>query len=156
MNGKYLKASATLINQRTKFECQVKGKKTVFVDYIPPFGYGEGYTSLELLLMSLASCFASTVKLMINTYLKKQITGLTILASGTRKEGHPTSFESITLKLKIVASNLNAEELDKTIQFAKDSICPVWAMLRNNVEIAVEYTIISPYRLNSLRNMRDA
>lgn len=156
MNGKYLEASATLINQRTKFECQVKGKEPVVVDYIPPFGDGIGYTSLELLLMSLASCFGSTVKLMINTYLKKQVTGFTILASGTRKEGHPTSFESITLKMEIVASNLNSEELDKTIQFAKDSICPVWDMVKNNVEITAEYTIISPYRWNSLRNMRSA
>lgn len=156
MNGKYLEASATLINQRTKFECQVKGKEPVVVDYIPPFGDGVGYTSLELLLMSLASCFGSTVKLMINTYLKKQITDFTILASATRKEGHPTSFESITLKMEIVASNLNSEELDKTIQFAKDSTCPVWDMLKNNVEITTEYTIISPYRWNPLRSMRNA
>jgi putative redox protein len=156
LNRKYLEASVNLINQSTKFECQVEGKEPVIVDYIPPFGDGIGYTSLELLLMSLASCFGSTVKLMINTYLKKQITGFTILASGTRKEGHPTSFESITLKLEIVASNVSAEELDKTIQFAKDSICPVWDMLSNNVEITVEYTIISPYRWNPLRNMRSA
>ena len=143
MNGNYLEASVKLINQKTKFECQVEGKEPVIVDYILPFGDGEGYTSLESLLMSLASCFGSTVKLMINNHLKKQVDGVKVLARGTRKEEHPTSFKSITLKMEIMASDLEAEALDKTIQFAKDSICPVWDMLRNNVEITTEYTIIS-------------
>jgi putative redox protein len=141
MNGNYLEASVKLINQKTKFECQVKGKAPIIVDYPPPFGDGEGYTSLELLLMSLASCFGTTVKLMINNHLEKQVAGVKVLASGTRKEEHPTSFESITLKLEIAASDLDAEELEKTIQFAKDSMCPVWDMLRNNVEITTENAI---------------
>ena len=142
MNHNYLEASVRLINQKAKFECLVDGKEPIIVDYTPPLGDGEGYTSLELLLLSLASCFGSTVKFLINGHLKKQVDGLKVTASGTRREEHPTSFESIRLELELNASDIEPEELEKTIQFAKDAICPVWAMVKNNVEIITEYDIV--------------
>jgi putative redox protein len=143
MDGKYLEASAQLINQKIKFACQVEGKEPVIVDYFPPHGDGEGYTSLQLLLLSLASCFGSTVKLMINGHLKTQVKALCVHASGTRREEHPTCFESIHLTLELSAPGLEKEALEKTIQVAKDTICPVWALLKNNVDISTEYTLVS-------------
>ena len=143
MNGKYLEASAQLINQKVKFKCQVEGKEPVIVDYIPPYGDGEGYTSLELLLLSLASCFGSTVKMMLNGHLKREVKALSVRANGTRREEHPTCFDSIELKLEIDAPGLEAETLEKTIRVAKDTLCPVWAMLKNNVDIHTDYTLVS-------------
>jgi len=51
-------------------------------------------------------------------------------------------FESITLNLELKAADIEPEALDKVIQVAKDTICPVWAMVKNNVEIATEYIIM--------------
>lgn len=142
MNGNYLEASVNLINQKAKFECRVDGKEPIIVDYIPPLGDGEGYTSLELLLVSLASCFGSTVKFMMNSHLKKPVEGLRVNISGIRRKEHPTSFESMKLKLVINSSDIEPEALEKTIQIAKETFCPVWAMVKNNVEISTEYTIM--------------
>jgi len=142
MNENFLEASVNLINQKAKFECSVEGKKPIIVDYIPPLGDGEGYTSLELLLLSLASCFGSTVKFLINGQIKKDVNGLKVHASGTRRNEHPTSFESIKLELEVKSSDIEPKELEKIIQAAKDAICPVWAMVRNNAELSTEYAII--------------
>ena len=143
MSANYLEASVNLINQKAKFECVVEGKEPVIVDYIPPLGDGEGYTSLELFLLSLASCFGSTVKFLIQGHLKKQVEGIRVNASGTRRNEHPTAFESIKLELILKAADIEPQALEKTIQAAKDSICPVWAMIKGNVEVVTEYRIVS-------------
>ena len=135
MSKDCLKGSVSLINEKVKFKCLVDGNEPIIVDYIPPLGDGEGYTSLELLLLSLASCFASTVKLMVNNHLKKRIDDLQVLASGVRREEHPTAFESINLELMFKSSEINPETMEEVMQQAKDKFCPVWAMLKNNVEI---------------------
>jgi putative redox protein len=142
MNENDLEASVHLINQKAKFACRVDGKEPIIVDYIPPLGDGEGYTSLELLLLSLASCFGSTVKFLIHGHLKKPVNGVQVKVSGTRRNEHPTCFESIRLHLELQVSDIEPEALEKTIQFAKDTMCPVWAMLKNNVEISTDYTIM--------------
>ncbi len=142
MNGKYLEGSVRLINQKAKFECGVEGKPAVVVDYIPPIGDGEGYTSLELFLLSLASCFGSTVKFMLANRMKIAVDAVQVSASGTRRETHPTSFETMTLKLMVKAVGLEPEALEKTIQVAKDTVCPVWAMVKNNVDVVIEYEIV--------------
>ena len=142
MNGNYLEASVNLINQKAKFECWVDGKEPVIVDYIPPLGDGEGYTSLELLLLSLASCFGSTVKFLINSQLKTNVDGLRVKVSGTRRQEHPTSFESIKLELIVNSSAIKPDVLEKMIQAAKEKFCPVWAMVKNHAEMSTEYTIM--------------
>ena len=49
MNGMSLSGKVELINQKAKFRCSVEGHDNLIVDYIPPLGNSEGYTSLELL-----------------------------------------------------------------------------------------------------------
>jgi putative redox protein len=80
---------------------------------------------------------------MVANHLKKNVNSVKVLASGTRRDEHPTAFESITLELLLNAPDIEPEALEKTIQIAKDTICPVWAMVKNNVEIVTEYSIIS-------------
>jgi putative redox protein len=56
-----LQAAVELINNKVKFKGTAKSNIQVFIDYNQPIGDGEGYTSLELLLLSLASCSATSV-----------------------------------------------------------------------------------------------
>ncbi len=141
MGMNHLKASAELINEKAKFKCTVDGRDPIIVDYVPPLGDGEGYTSLELLLLSLATCFGSTVKFMLAEQMKKRIDGLRIQAAGVRREEHPTSFETIRLELIFKTPELKPEELERVMQMAKDIYCPVWAMLKTAVPIETLYRI---------------
>ena len=138
MKQNELKASAELINRKAKFNCSVNGKPSIITDYTPPYGDGEGYTSLELLLLSLSSCFAFTVKSILIGSMNRNIRTIKATASGFRRTEHPTCFEKIELFLDIEGYELETGEIDQAIRASEDSICPVYAMLRGNTEIVVK------------------
>jgi hypothetical protein len=55
--SKELTTSLKLINNKLHFEGLVGDNAPVSTDYTPPLGDNLGYTSLELLLLSLSPCF---------------------------------------------------------------------------------------------------
>lgn len=138
--SKELTASIHLLNEKLHFEGKVDGNQPVSIDYIPPFGDNLGYTSLELLLLSLSSCVGSAVLLFLRR-MKKNISGLEIHSTGLRNEDHPTGFKSISLLLELKSSDTTSDDLDKVIKMAEDKYCPVWSMMKGNVEIDIKNTI---------------
>jgi putative redox protein len=62
----------------------VGANKPISIDYTPPLGDDLGYTSLELLLLSLSSCVGSSVLTFLRK-MKKTITGCKIYCRGIRK-----------------------------------------------------------------------
>ena len=135
--SKELKASIKLINDKLHFEGNVEGNQPVSIDYVPPFGDNLGYTSLELFLLSLSSCLGSAVLLFLRR-MNKTIIGFSINAHGIRKEDHPTCFKTITLEININSKDCSLDDLNKVIKMAEDTYCPVWAMVKGNVEIIVK------------------
>jgi len=135
--SKELKASIKLINDKLHFEGNVEGNQPVSIDYVPPLGDNLGYTSLELLLLSLSSCLGSAVLLFLRR-MNKTITGFSINAHGIRKEDHPTCFKTITLEININSKDCSLDDLNKVIKMAEDTYCPVWAMVKGNVEIIIK------------------
>lgn len=85
-----LKVTVDLANQKVQFIGAARSNPPVTFDYDPPLGDGQGYTGLEGLLMSLAACGATAIRL------------------------------------------------------SEESICPVWAMLKGNVEIRTAFEIRKP------------
>lgn len=138
--SKELTASISLINNKLLFNGTVEGNQPVKIDYVPPFGDNMGYTSLELLLLSLSSCVASGI-LVILRKMNKSIINFDIQSKGFRKEEHPTCFKTIVLTINIESSNISEDEMKKAIGLS-DKICPVLAMLKGNVEIIQEFKII--------------
>jgi putative redox protein len=136
-----LHASVELINNKVKFKGTAKSNDPVVIDYDAPLGDGEGYTSLELLLISLASCSASTVVSILRK-MKKNVSGLRVNAEGLRRETHPTSFEKITLVFIVNSPDIVEPDIQKAIKLSEETFCPVWAMLKNNVEINSKYEIV--------------
>ena len=59
--SKELCTSINLINDKLHFMGAVEGNPPVSIDYTPPLGDNLGYTSLELLLLSLSSCIGSSL-----------------------------------------------------------------------------------------------
>lgn len=137
-----LNSSITLLNEKLHFNAMVEDNKPISIDYTPPLGDNLGYTSLELLLLSLSSCVGSAVLTFLRR-MKKTITGCEINAKGIRREEHPTCFKKIILTINLKSSDVSDEDLEKVIQLAEDKYCPVWAMLKGNVEIEIKHRITS-------------
>ncbi|MBK7131560.1 MAG: OsmC family protein [Bacteroidales bacterium] len=139
--SKQLSASVKLINDKLNFSGIVEGNSPISIDYIPPLGDNLGYTSLELLLLSLSSCVGSAMLLFLRR-MQKTISEFEITAKGVRNEGHPTGFKSILMNIHIKSPDVNEADLKKVIELAEDKYCPVWAMIKGNVIIDFEYEII--------------
>ena len=141
MNTTQLNAQVHLIDDKVKMKAHVPGKPPVIMDYFPPIGKGEGYTPLEILLMSLATCYGTTVKSMLTGHLRKEIRNLTLFAEGDRLKEHPTKFHTIRLTMNVDSPDLNMEELTSVAAMAEEKFCPVWAMIEGNVAVETKLTI---------------
>ena len=135
-----LEVSVKLINEKIKFEGKAGDLPPIITDYIPPLGEGEGYMSLQLFLISLASCLGGTIALLLRR-MGKHVKSLGIDAQGTRREQHPTGFEKIELKIFLVSEDVEDEDLKKAVQMSEQTFCPVLSMIKNNVDIMIEYEI---------------
>ncbi len=135
-----LNSSITLINDKLHFNAIVENNEPISIDYTPPQGDNLGYTSLELLLLSLSSCVGSAVLTFLRK-MKKTITGCEIIASGIRRTEHPIGFKKIILTISLKSSDTSVEDLKKVLLLAEDKYCPVWAMLKGNVEIEINHKI---------------
>lgn len=135
-----LTASASLMNEKVRFKGVSRSNPEIILDYTPPIGDGEGYTSLELVLVSLASCSGTAIALLLRR-MRKDVTALTINVSGSRREQHPTYFERIHLEINLVSKDAEDADLEKVLRMSEESICPVWNMLKGNVEISYEFKI---------------
>ncbi|MEW6265717.1 MAG: OsmC family protein [Thermodesulfobacteriota bacterium] len=135
-----LEVKVDLTNQKVQFTGVAGSNPALMIDYIPPLGDGQGYMPLELLLLSLAACSGSTVATLLRR-MKKNIAGLQVQARGLRRDSHPTSFQKIFLEFILHSPDINDSDVQKAIQLSEETFCPVWAMLKNNVEIVPEYKI---------------
>ena len=140
--SKELFTTLSLINNKLHFRGKVDGNEPVSIDYIPPYGDNLGYTSLELLLLSISSCLGSSLLIFLRR-MKKDISGFSIDANGIRKDEHPSGFKTITLMINLKSSDTKTEDLDKIVMLAEETYCPVWSMLKGNVDIIVKYNITS-------------
>ena len=129
-----------LINDKLNFKGIVENNVPISIDYTPPLGDNLGYTSLELQLLSLTSCIGSSILTFLRK-MRKTIIGCEINAKGIRKEEHPTCFKTIFIEINVNSPDVTAEDLDKVIKLSEDTYCPVWAMLKGNVEIDVKCKI---------------
>jgi putative redox protein len=136
-----LHASVKLINDKLKFEGIVQNNNPVAIDYIAPLGDDDGYTSLELLLLSLSSCVGSAVLTFLRK-MRKTISACEIISVGFRKEDHPTAFKKIKLDINLSSTDVTSEDMLKVLRLSEDTYCPVWSMLKGNVEVDVNFRII--------------
>ena len=140
MTPEQLEISLSLINEKVQFSALSKNHPAITIDYKAPIGDGQGLMPLELLLMSLASCSGSTILTLLRK-MKKSVASFEVRAQGVRRGQHPTAFEKIFLHFALNSSDANDKDMADAIRLSEESYCPVWAMLRNNVEVIPEYHI---------------
>jgi len=135
---KPLEVGVRLTNQKVQFTALTGVNPAITIDYVPPLGDGQGCTPLEVLLVSLASCSGSTIVTLLRK-MRKNVAGFGVKATGIRREVHPTSFQKITLEFTLMSADAAEADLQKAIALSEETYCPVWAMLKNAVEIVTAY-----------------
>jgi putative redox protein len=138
--GEQLEVTINSTDQKVQCAGVARSNPAIIFDYRAPLGEGQGYTPLELLLMSLAVCSVTTIVYLLRK-MKKNIIGFNVNAKGIRRDTHPTSFEQITLEFKLDSSDTTDADIEKAIKMSEETYCPVWAMLKNSVEIKTEFKI---------------
>lgn len=136
-----LEAFVTLTNQKVQFTGKTRSNPEIIMDYFPPFGDGQGYTGLELLLVSLAGCSGTSVVGILRK-MNKNIISFNVAAKGIRRDQNPTSFQKIYLEFRLTSDNTDDSDIQKAIKISEETLCPVWAMLKGNVEIIAEYKLL--------------
>ena len=136
-----LKVELQLIDEKVKFLAKARTNPELVIDYFPPFGTGEGYTSMELLLASFSSCVSTTMLTILRAKMSRTISALHITANGTVREEHPKSLSHIHVKLDITSCDLEDAEVKNALVIAEEKLCPVWAMSKGNVVVDVSFQI---------------
>jgi len=142
MSEQIEEVTVNLTNQKVQFSGVSRSNpdQPITFDYKPPIGDGRGYNGLELLLMSLSGCSATAVVYLLRK-MGKTVSGLEVNAKGIRREQPPIKFEKIFLKFILNSKDAKEADIQKAIQLAEQSVCPVWQMIKNNVEVIPEYKI---------------
>jgi len=138
--SKELTATVKLVNNKLQFAGHVEGNEPVSIDYTPPLGDNLGYTSLELLLLSLSSCLGSAVLTFLRK-MNKTIQGCEIQVHGLRRQEHPTGLHEICVNISINSPDVTESDMLKVIRLSEDTYCPVWSMLKGNVEMKTQFSI---------------
>ncbi len=130
------------IDDKVKLSVTARENPEIVIDYRPPIGNGNGYMSLELLMAAFGPCVNTTLLTLLRHKMKKTVSGITTELEGTQREQHPVSLSHILLKLKITAKDLTETEVRDTLAMLEEKMCPVWAMIKGNVEVTTEIEIV--------------
>ena len=137
-----LEVTVNLTNQKVQFTGISRSNPPITFDYDPPLGDGQGYTGLEMLLMSLAACSGTSIVALLRN-MKKNVSGFRVNGKGIRRSEHPTSFQKIFLEYSLNSKDAENKDIEKAIQLSEEKYCPVWDMVKNNVEVITEYKIMA-------------
>ena len=116
--------------------------KSVAVDFAPEGEDIDGFTPLELLLASLASCSGQVVVGLLKR-MGLEVKDLFVHARGTKKEIHPTVLTSIELEFEFRGGTLDGVSIEKALALSEERFCPVWAMVKAATPIKATYRLIA-------------
>lgn len=128
-----MQAGIRLINNKIKFSSAVSGKPEIITDSKPPYGDGDGYYPTELLLISFGTCAGGTVLSLLRRF-GRTVDGVEIQMYGSVREEHPKCFSRIDMEMAIASPDATADDCKTALMLTEKKYCPVWAMLRGNVE----------------------
>jgi putative redox protein len=140
MGAEPVSIQISLANDKLRFSARSRDNDAVYSDNLPPLGDGQGYMPVELFLISLATCSGSTIVSLLRKK-RKTVVSFGMRAEGYRREEHPRSFERIILHCELVSPDATDEDMRRCIELTEEKYCPVWAMIKGNVEVVCGFTI---------------
>jgi putative redox protein len=117
-----------------KFECTADGQPPIFTDHPIPPAAAEGYAPLTLMLISLMTCSGGTAAALLRKF-RKDVAGFSVAARGTLREAHPLSFARIDMEFAVTSADATEDDVKLALAKAEEKYCPVWAMIKGNVEV---------------------
>jgi len=129
------------IDEKAMFSATARDNPEIIIDYFPPIGSGKGYTSLELFLASFGSCVSTTLLSLLRYRMKKKADGVEVELEGTVRKEHPKALEHILLTLTVKSNELSEAEAMEALKVAEDKLCPVWSMIKGNVNVDAKIEI---------------
>ena len=137
-----IEVKGKLVDDKVQFTAAARDNPPVQCDFFPPIGTGQGYTGLEVLLLSLAVCSATTIAYLLRKS-GKEVSGCEVDAQGTMKELPDVGLESAIIHFNLTSPDVGQGDMDRALDLARNSACPVWQMVKGNFEISTRYTIQS-------------
>lgn len=141
MDQEHLRASIRMSDGLSQYIAEAGALPPVTVDTHPPVGGGNGYTPLELLLISLISCTSMTTGSLLRDRMRRQVTDIKASGDGVLRETHPQTYETIDVHLEITSPDATEAEVARALKSAEEKVCPVWAMLKGNVDIRTTFEL---------------
>ncbi len=103
-------------------------------------GEGKNAGPMELLLMSLASCSAVDIVLMLKK-MRQELRGLEIESTGERERDLvPAVFKTIHLHY-VLSGDLQESKVDRILVMSLQKYCSVYQMLKHSCKITHSFTI---------------
>ena len=137
-----LSVTMKLINDKLQFAASSRDNAPISIDNAPPFGDGQGYLPTELFLVSLMACSGSTIVSLLRKK-RKTVVSFSMSARGFKREEHPAIFERVELQCDLVSPDATDEDMRRCIELTEEKYCPVWAMVKGNVEVECSFSIKS-------------
>ncbi|MHB8054023.1 MAG: OsmC family protein [Candidatus Aminicenantales bacterium] len=125
---------------KMQFEGRSSFDQAVRLDVSPPLGDNEGTMPMELLLISLAGCAGQTIVSLLQK-MHQDVRTFSIRARGAKSADHPRVFTEIRLEIEAAGPALDRAAVEKAVQITEDKYCPVYAMLKNSVNIRTTIAI---------------
>jgi putative redox protein len=128
-------AAKVVYRGKMRFEGTSRDNPPVPIDYHPPLGDGQGYLGMELLLLSLAACSGQTVAGLLRK-MKQPPREMEVVASGEKRDEHPTTFLSVKLEFVIRGGGVTEDAARQAVALSEEKFCPVWATLKPVVPVS--------------------
>lgn len=136
--GGILKTNIRLQNEKLRFSATAPGKYEIITDYLPPYGEGDGYYPMELFLVALGTCAGGTILSLVRKF-GRAIESYEVRLTGEEKDEHPKSFSQIRMDIYIKSPDAQIDDFEKAGVMTEKKYCPVWAMIRGNVEVVTTF-----------------
>jgi putative redox protein len=141
MSKELLEIRLRTVDDRIKLSASTDDDPEIVLDYFPPIGTDKGYTPLELILISFTGCVSTVLITYLRSIQKKQVLSLQAKSEGDVRQEHPKALTHIRVALTFHSPDLEEQDVRTALKAAETRLCPVWAMLKGNVETDVVFAI---------------
>ncbi len=119
------------------------GEHRIIMDYPAAGGDGKlaGLTPLKVLLASLAGCSGNSLAALLRK-MRQPVAAVEVDVRARRRDEHPTVYTEIAMEFTVRGSGVEAAAVERALALCENSICPVWAMLKDGTPIAASYRIV--------------
>lgn len=103
-------------------------------------GAPEGFSPMEMLLISLAGCTGLDVSSIL-VKMRQPLKEMKMRVRGLRREEHPRIYTQIEVEYLFVGAGLDPKAIEQAIALSEERYCSVSGMLREAAAIHSSYSI---------------